>query len=109
MPRQARVDLAGSLHHIICRGIERRNIFIDDSDRDDFVARLVEITTTTSTRCFAWALLNNHFHVLLQTGLAPISHVMQRLLTGYPQGCRLRCDQEAQRAYSKSLCSMIRT
>ena len=82
MPRQARIDIPGALHHIICRGIERGAIFRDDHDRDDFVHRLVETTTKSSTRCFAWALLSNHFHVLLQTGEMPLSTVMQRLLTG---------------------------
>jgi hypothetical protein len=40
MPRKARIDAPGALHHIICRGIERRKIFLDDIDRDDFVERL---------------------------------------------------------------------
>lgn len=83
MPRQSRIDTSGALHHIICRGIERREIFNDDTDRDDFVSRLGRILTETSTRCFAWALLPNHFHLLLQTGSTPISTIMRRLLTGY--------------------------
>jgi hypothetical protein len=37
MPRKARIDAAGALHHIIIRGIERRKIFWDDEDRDSFV------------------------------------------------------------------------
>ena len=65
MPRQARIDMPGSLHHIICRGIEQRDIFADDVDRENFLSRLVEITTITSTRCYAWALIPNHFHLLL--------------------------------------------
>jgi putative transposase len=83
MPRQGRIDAAGALHHIICRGLERRKIFCDDSDRDDFVSRLGAILTQTSTRCYAWALLPNHAHLLLQTGMVPIATVMRRLLTGY--------------------------
>jgi REP element-mobilizing transposase RayT len=83
MPRQARIDAPGSLHHIICRGIEGREIFRDDDDREDFVGRLGAIVTATSTRCLAWALLPNHFHLLLQTGAAPIATFMRRLLTGY--------------------------
>ena len=35
MPRKARIDAPGALHHIICRGIERRKIFNDDVDRDN--------------------------------------------------------------------------
>jgi len=37
MPRKARIDAPGALHHIIVRGIERRKIFIDDSDRNNFL------------------------------------------------------------------------
>ena len=40
MPRQSRIDTPGALHHIICRGIEQRDIFEDDIDRDNFVKRL---------------------------------------------------------------------
>jgi REP element-mobilizing transposase RayT len=83
MPRKARVDAAGALHHIIVRGIERRKIFWDDEDRDSFVKRLAQVLTETQTDCFAWALLPNHAHLLLRTGLTPISVVMRRLLTGY--------------------------
>jgi len=40
MPRKARIDAPGALHHIIVRGIERRKIFINDSDRNNFLDRL---------------------------------------------------------------------
>ena len=83
MPRQARIDNPGSLHHIIIRGIERKKIFKDDKDRDNFLARLGNITAETSTFCYAWALIPNHVHLLLRTGSAPISTIMRRLLTGY--------------------------
>jgi len=83
MPRQARIDAPGALHHIICRGIERRLIFKDDSDRSDFVARLTKLLPETATRCYAWALIPNHFHLLLKTGEVPIATLMRRLLTGY--------------------------
>ena len=83
MPRQARIDNPGSLHHIIIRGIERKKIFKDDKDRDNFLACLGDITAETSTFCYAWALIPNHVHLLLRTGSAPISTIMRRLLTGY--------------------------
>ncbi|MEJ2726813.1 MAG: transposase [Deltaproteobacteria bacterium] len=65
------------------RGIERRKIFIDNKDRDNFVERLGDIIKETSTPCYAWALLSNHLHLLLRTGNHPIATVMRRLLTGY--------------------------
>ena len=79
----AKTHAAGALHHIIVRGIERRKIFWDDEDRDAFLKRLGQVLTETQTDCFAWALIPNHAHMLLRTGLTPISVVMRRLLTGY--------------------------
>ncbi len=83
MPRQARIDAPGALHHIIVRGIERRKIFYDDKDRDNFVERLGGVLSETGTPCFAWTLMPNHAHLLLRTGTSPIATVMRRLLTGY--------------------------
>ncbi len=60
MPRKARIDAPGALHHIIVRGIERRRIFSDDQDRDNFIERLGDIVTETKTFCFAWAFIPNH-------------------------------------------------
>ncbi len=83
MPRQARIDAPGAIHHIICRGIERRKIFSDDTDRDRFLVRLGRLVRCTRTTCYAWALIPNHFHLLLQTKSVPIRTIMHRLLTGY--------------------------
>ncbi len=83
MPRQARIDAPGALQHIIVRGIERKPIFLDDQDRDNFVARLKTILPECDARCYAWALIPNHFHLLLRSGNIPISTIMRRLLTGY--------------------------
>ncbi len=83
MPRQARIDAPGALQHIIVRGIERKRIFSDDQDRDNFVARLSTILPESTARCYAWALIPNHLHLLLRSGNVPISTVMRRLLTGY--------------------------
>jgi REP element-mobilizing transposase RayT len=83
MPRQARIDAAAALHHIIVRGIERKKIFNDDQDRYDFIQRLDHVLDQTRTGCYAWALISNHFHFLLQTGTVPVATVMRRLLTGH--------------------------
>jgi len=83
MPRKARIDAPGALHHIIIRGIERKAIFKDTADRQDFLKRLGPIISETETGCYAWVLMPNHVHLLLKTGLAPIAAVMRRLLTGY--------------------------
>ena len=83
MPRQARIDAPGALQHIIIRGIERKAIFKNQTDRQDFIDRLGNLLPDTQTACYAWALMTNHVHLLLRTGTTTISTPMRRLLTGY--------------------------
>ena len=90
MPRQARLDAPGVLQHVMARGIERRKIFWDDKDRSSFLERLALILEETQTQCYAWALIPNHFHILLRTGPTPLSKVMRRLMTGYAVTFNLR-------------------
>lgn len=83
MPRQSRIDIPGLLQHVIFRGVARSDIFLDDEDRADFVRRLSLLLAETETRCYAWALLNNHVHLLLRPTRQPLASLMRRLLTGY--------------------------
>lgn len=83
MPRGARLDAPGTLHHVIVRGIERRNIVDDETDRENFVSRLGKLSEETGTAIYAWALMTNHAHLLLRSGPAGLPNFMRRLLTGY--------------------------
>jgi putative transposase len=83
MPRQARLDTPGTLHHIMIRGIEQRNIVDDRKDRQDFVSRMGAIASDTKTAIYAWALMTNHAHILLRSGPKGLSTFMGRFLTGY--------------------------
>ena len=67
----------------MCREIERGRIFLDDTDRDHFVERLAALLSSTSTSCFARALIPDHSHLLVRTGCVPVSTVMRRLPTSY--------------------------
>jgi REP element-mobilizing transposase RayT len=62
MPRQARLDDPGTLHHVMIRGIEGKSIFRDNRNRKEFVTRLGNLTRETGTRVLAWSLLRNHVH-----------------------------------------------
>jgi REP element-mobilizing transposase RayT len=107
MPRRARIDAPGALHHIIVRGIDRTNIFRDDTDCENFFARLSRLLTESSTPCLAWALMGNHVHMLLRTGRVPISTLMRRLLTGYAQQFNRRHRRQGvlfQNRYKSILC-----
>jgi hypothetical protein len=57
MPRRARLDVSGTLHHVIVRGIEKRRIVNDVADRKNFVKRMGELAAETGTAIYAWALL----------------------------------------------------
>ncbi len=83
MPRQARLDVPGTLHHVIVRGIERCKIVDNQEDRQDFVSRMGKIASDTDTIIYAWSLMTNHAHILLRSGPSGLSKYMRRLLTGY--------------------------
>jgi len=107
MPRKARIDAPGALHHVIVRGIERKIIFKDNIDRIDFIERLGKVIPDTDTQCFAWALMSNHFHLLLRTGAQPLSTVMSRLLTGHAMHFNRRYHRSGQlfqNRYKSILC-----
>jgi putative transposase len=90
MPRGPRLDFPGALQHVMARGIERRRIFLDDEDRERFLARLDRVLADTGTRCFAFATMPNHYHLLLGTRETPLSKVMARLGTAHGIGFNLR-------------------
>jgi REP element-mobilizing transposase RayT len=83
MPRLARLDALGLLHHVMIRGIEREKIFKDDKDRENLFTRLGDLLPKTDTVCYAWVFMSNHAHFLFRSGPAGLPHFMQRLLTGY--------------------------
>ena len=83
MPRQTRLDAPGSLHHVMIRGIEKRNIVDNRKDREHFVSRMGDIASDTQTVIYAWALLTNHAHILLRSGPHSLSAFMRGFRTGY--------------------------
>jgi putative transposase len=83
MPRQARLDAPGTLHHIMGRGIEGVKIYRNPVDRKDFIKRIGALCQAGQIRLYAWALMPNHFHLLVRSENRPISYSMRKLLTGY--------------------------
>ena len=70
------------MHHIIARGIERRKIFYDEKDRDDFLQRLGEIVTQSKTLCFLavkeWGMVLTDLAVRLGISVPTVSVAVQR-------------------------------
>jgi putative transposase len=85
MPRQARLDVPGALHHIMVRGINKSAIFEDDRDSTLFLERLGENIIQGQCAVYAWVLMSNHVHILFKSGKDGISSVMRKHLTWYAQ------------------------
>ena len=85
MPRQARLDVPGALHHIMVRGINKSDIFKDDQDKALFIERLGQNVIEGKCSVYAWVLMDNHVHLLFKSGQRGISAVMRKLLTWYAQ------------------------
>jgi putative transposase len=96
MPRTARLDAPGVLHHVMIRGIEGRKIFRNNKDREDFIERLAKLCPEMGINCYAWAFMPNHAHFLFRTGQEPLSKLMRRLLTGYVIGFNRRHKRRGQ-------------
>ncbi len=90
MPRIGRLHIPGGCYHVMGRGLERRRILATDTDKQDFIDRLGTGLPETGTQCFAWAMMDNHYHLLLRVGANPLSDLMRKLLGGYATGYNRR-------------------
>ena len=85
MPKIARLDTPGLLHHVMIRGIERQKIFRDNKDRDNFIERLSILLPETKTQCYAWAFMPNHIHMLLRSGPSGLPTLINQIVHFYIQ------------------------
>ena len=83
MPRPPRIDFPDAVYHVTSRGNGRDVIFWSDADRERFLGQLADNLRVTGVVLYAYALMNNHFHLLVRTPRANLSRFMQRLLTAY--------------------------
>jgi REP element-mobilizing transposase RayT len=90
MPRQPRIDIPATLYHVIARGIEGRRIFMSEFDYADFLDRLIRGLQKNGSKCLAYCLMENHFHLLILRGHRPLAELMRRVMTGYAVSFNLR-------------------
>lgn len=83
MPRTHRIEFPGRLVHIMSRGIDGMSIFREDADRLYFLRKLESGLQRTGYRCLAWALMDNHYHLLLRMSDLPMSKLMRSLNGAY--------------------------
>jgi len=78
MARPLRIQYPGAFYHVTCRGNEQKKIFLNDKDRHRLVALLSESLDTYQVVLYAYTLMTNHFHLLVQTVRANLSEFMRR-------------------------------
>src|SRR5213593_2486367 len=85
MARKPRVEFDGALYHVIVRGNHRRDIFRDETDRVTYLERIEHYRERYHCIVYAYVLMSNHVHLLIETGTVGLSKIMQGIQFSYTQ------------------------
>ena len=83
MPRKARFEMPGDIHHVMARGLHGETIFKLTTDKTWLLNKFIEIIKSTRCRCYAWVLMDTHYHFLLRPSVVSLSVIMRKLNTAY--------------------------
>ncbi len=83
MARPLRIQYAGAVYHVTCRGNERKEIFRDDKDRESFIGILAQSKRTYNIQLYSYVLMSNHFHILVETPLGNLGEFMRHFNVTY--------------------------
>lgn len=90
MSRPLRIEFPNALYHVTARGDRREEIFEDDQDRRMFLATLEQVVDRFNWVCHAWCLMDNHYHLLVQTPDGNLSKGMRQLNGVFTQASNRR-------------------
>jgi putative transposase len=85
MARPLRIEYPGAVYHITTRGNEKKPVYKDDQDRDNFLSTLHQVSKRYHWICHAYCLMDNHFHLLIETQEGNLSLGMRQLNGVYTQ------------------------
>jgi len=85
MARKPRVEFEGAFYHVIARGNQRQDIFRDDKDRTTYLGRVEHYRKRRDFKLYAYVLMSNHVHLLIETQRIPLSKIMQGIQFTYTQ------------------------
>ena len=85
MARSLRIEYSGAYYHVMNRGLSRRDIFLENKGRESFLDLLSDLTQLWKVEIYAYCLLDNHYHLLLQTPKGGLSRAMRHLDGIYTQ------------------------
>jgi putative transposase len=90
MARPLRIEFDGALYHVTSRGNERKPIFKDNTDRKLFLDTLSQVTDRFNWLCHAYCLMDNHYHLVIETPDGNLSRGMRQLNGVYTQAFNRR-------------------
>ena len=82
MPRRAREKSITGIYHIMLRGIDKRDVFLDDEDRMQFIENIIKAKQVGKFELYGYCLMDNHIHMLINEG-EPIGITVKRITVGY--------------------------
>lgn len=85
MSRPLRIEYPGAIYHLTSRGNARSNIYITDTDRIDFLKLLAQTCQRFGWHSYAWCLMGNHYHLVIETSEANLSRGMRHINGVYTQ------------------------
>lgn len=85
MARPLRIEYPNALYHITARGNERSCIYLSDHDRNQFLGVLAQVVESHNWMCHAYCLMDNHYHLLIETPDGNLSRGMRDLNSIYSQ------------------------
>jgi putative transposase len=85
MPRKARLNVPGALYHVMSRCLPMYQLFSDDTDREYFLSLLSVGLFRSGCKCYAWVLMDNHYHIVLRSGEEDLWRLMKPLQMRYAQ------------------------
>ena len=90
MARPLRIEFPGAVYHVTSRGNQRNNIFVDDEDRETFLNIVAHAAKRHNWSCHAYCLMDNHYHMLIETPDGNLSKGMRQLGGVYTQAYNRR-------------------
>ena len=90
MARPLRIEYPGAVYHVTSRGNARESIFLEDTDRQIFLEVLEAVVGKYNWLCHAYCLMDNHYHILVETPDPNLSLGMRQLNGVYTQGFNRR-------------------
>ena len=94
MARPQRLEFPGAIYHVTSRGNEQQDIFADNEDREFFLATLSKVVQRFNWVCHAYCLMDNHYHLMIETLDGKLSIGMRQLNGIYTQNFNLRHRRE---------------